>query len=61
MLDSMHCEKTCQNLIPKNLGGKKSLTLSCMCEEEYLAVFISSYISEIDCVGLLAAKQYHLQ
>lgn len=33
MLDSMHCEKTCQNLVPKNLG-KKSLVLSHMCEEE---------------------------
>lgn len=37
MLDSMHCEKTCVNLVSKNSGKKKSLesfVLSHMCEEE---------------------------
>ncbi|NXK06088.1 PCD10 protein, partial [Herpetotheres cachinnans] len=33
MLNSVHCEKTCQNLIPKN-SGKKSLMPSHLCECE---------------------------
>lgn len=63
MLDSMHCEKTCVNLVSKNSGKKNPSNPLCfpICVKKRRGlVGFSPYVLEADCVGLLAVKHYHL-
>lgn len=60
MLDSMHCEKTCQNLVPKNSGEKNPSCFPVCVKKNRGLVGFSPYVLEADCVGLIAAKHYHL-